>query len=70
MEIGRKSSAFSRCEKCDGQGFFRAGDFADRTFPRCAAPPAGCGGSGARYLDPVTPRATVEPTKATLSAWR
>jgi hypothetical protein len=56
------STAFSRCESCGGLGFHRAGDFADRTFPRCKA----CEGVGQIYLEPVTKRLTapLTPPKA------
>lgn len=58
--VATKSNAFARCEKCDGQGFLRVGDFGDRSFLRCAAPPAGCGGAGQRYID-VTPARSSAP---------
>lgn len=45
------SSAFLRCETCNGLGFQRHGDFADRTYPRCPA----CHGIGQAYLHPIPP---------------
>lgn len=46
------STAFIRCGFCDGQGFLRKGEFADRTFPRCNV----CNGIGQIYLEPVPER--------------
>lgn len=45
------STAFQVCENCMGRGFLRAGDFADRTFPRCPK----CGGIGQIYLEEAPP---------------
>jgi hypothetical protein len=40
------SNAFRPCDACDGRGFLRAGDFANRSFPRCKS----CDGIGQIYL--------------------
>ncbi len=44
MSNGRKL-----CAACDGCGFTRAGDFANRSFPTCLV----CGGSGQTYVEPA-----------------
>lgn len=41
------SSGHIVCNGCDGRGFLRAGNFAERTFPRCKD----CDGIGQKYLD-------------------
>jgi hypothetical protein len=41
------SNGFHVCLTCDGAGFLRAGDFANRSFPRCTK----CEGIGQVYLD-------------------
>jgi hypothetical protein len=46
-----RSTGFLRCERCSGLGFLRAGDFADRTFPRCPV----CNGIGQAYLEASKP---------------
>lgn len=43
------SSGFETCKHCDGLGFLRTGDFADRKFIKCTY----CLGLGQKYLDPA-----------------
>lgn len=43
---------FVECEHCGGMGFRKAGDFADRQFPKCPY----CKGLGQKYLEPVPER--------------
>lgn len=57
-----RSNASRCCLMCDGTGFFRSGDFAHRSFPRCNA----CGGCGRVYVDP-TPAPVA--SKAATQVW-
>jgi DnaJ-class molecular chaperone len=49
-------NSFLVCTVCDGQGFLRSGDFADRVFTTCAT----CKGLGQMYLVPVAERLKVK----------
>lgn len=42
-------NSFNTCEKCDGAGFLKMNDFADRKFVKCEP----CGGIGQIYRKPV-----------------
>lgn len=44
-----RSTGFRICSTCDGMGFLKAGDFADRTFSKCPT----CKGVAQIYLDPA-----------------